>query len=102
MRLYDRLWQEENPRDGLARLQEEQHCTPVEAMRQMLNPNSLEVLTDCYVEEFLADVHPLDHFQFQRIGYFCVDKESAPGHLVFNRTVTLKDSWGKLAAKINA
>ena len=102
VRLYDRLWQEENPRDGLARLQEEQHCTPVEAMRQMLNPNSLEVLTDCYVEEFLADVHPLDHFQFQRIGYFCVDKESAPGHLVFNRTVTLKDSWGKLAAKNNA
>ena len=102
VRLYDRLWQEENPRDGLARLQEELHCTPVEAMRQMLNPNSLEVLTDCYVEEFLADVHPLDHFQFQRIGYFCVDMESAPGHLVFNRTVTLKDSWGKLAAKNNA
>lgn len=102
VRLYDRLWQEENPRDGLARLQEEQHCTPVEAMRQMLNPNSLEVLTDCYVEEFLADVRPLDHFQFQRIGYFCVDKESTPGHLVFNRTVTLKDSWGKLAAKNNA
>ena len=102
VRLYDRLWQEENPRDGLARLQEEQHCTPVEAMRQMLNPNSLEVLTNCYVEEFLADVRPLDHFQFQRIGYFCVDKESTPGHLVFNRTVTLKDSWGKLAAKNNA
>ena len=101
VRLYDRLWQEENPRDSLARIQEEMQCPPVEAMRRMLNPNSLEVLTDCYVEEFLADVQPLDHFQFQRIGYFCVDKESTPDHLVFNRTATLKDSWGKIAAKNN-
>ena len=101
VRLYDRLWQEENPRDGLARLQEELQCTPVEAMRRMLNPNSLERLTHCYVERFLADVQPLDHFQFQRIGYFCVDKESTPEHLIFNRTATLKDSWGKIVAKNN-
>jgi glutaminyl-tRNA synthetase len=99
VRLYDRLWLEENPRDGLARIQEEQHCTPVEAMRQMLNPHSLVRLTNCYVEPFLADTKPLDHFQFQRIGYFCVDKESTSEHLVFNRTATLKDSWVKLASK---
>ena len=101
VRLYDRLWLEENPRDGLSRIQEERQCTPVEAMRQMLNPHSLERLTNCYVEPFLADAKPLDHFQFQRIGYFCVDKESTPEHLVFNRTATLKDSWGKLVAKNN-
>ncbi len=99
VRLYDRLWKEENPRDVLARLQEEQQCSPIEAMRQMLNPHSLEVRPECYVEEFLSDVHPLDHFQFQRIGYFCVDKDSRPEQLVFNRTVTLKDSWAKIAAK---
>ena len=101
VRLYDRLWLEENPRDGLSRIQEERQCTPVEAMRQMLNPHSLERLTNCYVEPCLADAKPLDHFQFQRIGYFCVDKESTPEHLVFNRTATLKDSWGKLVAKNN-
>ena len=94
VRLYDRLWLAENPRDELARLREE-GIEPVEAMRQMMNPHSLEVRTNCYVEEYLANTQPLDHLQFQRIGYFCTDKDSTPGHLVFNRTVSLKDSFKK-------
>ena len=94
VRMYDRLWKVENPRDELARLQNEGK-TSLEAMKEMMNPNSLEVRPVCYVEEFLADAKPLDHFQFQRIGYFTVDKDSTPGHLVFNRTVALKDTWAK-------
>ena len=94
VRMYDRLWKVENPRDELARLQD-QGLSSLEAMKQMMNPDSLEVRPVCYVEEFLADAKPLDHFQFQRIGYFTVDKDSTPGHLVFNRTVALKDTWAK-------
>ena len=94
VRMYDRLWKVENPRDELARLQNEGK-TPLEAMKEMMNPNSLEVRPVCYVEEYLADAKPLDHFQFQRIGYFTVDKDSKEGHLVFNRTVALKDTWAK-------
>ncbi len=94
VRMYDRLWKVENPRDELARLQNEGK-TPLEAMKEMMNPNSLEIRPVCYVEEYLADAKPLDHFQFQRIGYFTVDKDSTPGHLVFNRTVALKDTWAK-------
>ena len=62
----------------------------------MINPNSLTVLNECYVEKSLADAKPLDYLQFQRIGYFNVDKDSTADHLVFNRTVTLKDSWAKM------
>ncbi len=94
VRMYDRLWKVENPRDELARLQNEGK-TALEAMKEMMNPNSLEVRPVCYVEEYLANAKPLDHFQFQRIGYFTVDKDSKPGHLVFNRTVALKDTWAK-------
>ena len=94
VRMYDRLWKVENPRDELARLQNEGK-TSLEAMKEMMNPNSLEVRPVCYVEEFLTDAKPLDHFQFQRIGYFTVDKDSTKGHLVFNRTVALKDTWAK-------
>lgn len=94
VRLYDRLWNVENPRDELAKLQDEGN-TPIEAMRKMMNPNSLEIRQNCYVEQFLADAKPLDHFQFQRIGYFTIDKDSTPEHLVFNRTVGLKDTWTK-------
>ena len=94
VRMYDRLWKVENPRDELARLQNE-GMTSLEAMKEMMNPNSLEVRPVCYVEEFLADAKPLDHFQFQRIGYFTVDKDSMKEHLVFNRTVALKDTWAK-------
>ena len=94
VRMYDRLWKVENPRDELARLQGEGK-TPLEAMKEMMNPDSLEIRPVCYVEEYLADAKPLDHFQFQRIGYFTVDKDTKPGHLVFNRTVALKDTWAK-------
>jgi glutaminyl-tRNA synthetase len=94
VRMYDRLWKVENPRDELARLQNE-GLSSLEAMKQMMNPDSLEVRPVCYVEEYLADAKPLDHFQFQRIGYFTVDKDSTNDHLVFNRTVALKDTWAK-------
>jgi glutaminyl-tRNA synthetase len=96
VRMYDRLWKIENPRDELARLQKEENMTPVEAMKKMINENSLEVRPCCYVESYLAETKPLDHFQFQRIGYFCTDKDSTPEHLVFNRTVSLKDTWAKM------
>ena len=95
VRLYDRLWTAENPRDELAAIREAKNCDALEAMKEMINPNSLKVLTGCYVEEFLAEAKPLDYLQFQRIGYFNVDKDSTPEHLVFNRTVGLKDTWGK-------
>ncbi len=95
VRLYDRLWQVENPRDSMAKIIEEQGCETINAMRQLLNPQSLEVCHS-YVETYLSEAKPLEHFQFQRIGYFCVDPDSTPGHLVFNRTVTLKDSWAKV------
>ena len=98
VRLYDRLWKVENPRDELARLREE-GMDPVEALKQMKNPDSLEIRPDCYVEQFLADTKPMDHFQFQRIGYFCTDKDSTPEHLIFNRTVSLKDTWNKVKDK---
>ena len=94
VRLYDRLWTVENPRDELARLQDEGN-SPIEAMRKMMNPNSLEIRQECYVETFLANAKPLDHFQFQRLGYFTIDKDSTPEHLVFNKTVGLKDTWAK-------
>lgn len=95
VRLYDRLWTAENPRDELARLQKEQGMTALEAMKAMMNPNSLEIRKECYVEEYLGNVKPLQHFQFQRIGYFTVDKDSTAEALVFNRTASLKDTWSK-------
>jgi glutaminyl-tRNA synthetase len=85
VRLYDRLFNHEDPagqKDG--------------DYRDLLNPDSLKTLTGCKVEPSLASAGRLDKFQFQRIGYFCVDYDSAPGKLVFNRTVGLKDSWAKL------
>ena len=98
VRLYDRLWNVENPRDGMSELLEK-GLSHVEAMKQMINPDSLEIRTGCYVENWLAGTKPLDHFQFQRIGYFCTDYDSTPDHPVFNRTVSLKDSWGKIKDK---
>ena len=96
VRLYDRLWKVENPRDEMAAIREAKNCDALEAMKEMINPNSLNVLTNCYVEKYLADAKPLDYLQFQRIGYFNVDKDSTPEHLVFNRTVSLKDTWSKI------
>jgi glutaminyl-tRNA synthetase len=93
VRLYDRLWKVENPRDEMAAIKEAKDCSSLEAMKEMINEDSLKVLPCCYVEKFLADAKPLDYLQFQRIGYFTVDKDSTPDHLVFNRTVSLKDTW---------
>ncbi|MDP3185177.1 MAG: glutamine--tRNA ligase, partial [Anaerolineales bacterium] len=64
-----------------------------------VNPKSLETLTDCRLEPGLAEAKPGDKFQFERSGYFCVDPDSARGKLVFNRTVTLKDTWAKIEQK---
>ena len=96
VRLYDRLWKVENPRDEMAAIRKETGCEALEAMKQMINEDSLKVLTECYVEKYLAEAKPYDYLQFQRIGYFNVDKDSTPDHLIFNRTVTLKDTWAKL------
>lgn len=85
VRLYDRLFKVENP------------GTETEAdFRELLNPDSLKVLTNCYVEKYLAELKSLSYLQFQRIGYFNIDKESTPDKLIFNRTVGLKDTWGKI------
>ena len=65
--------------------------------RELLNPNSLEVLPKCYIESYAKNANPLDHFQLERMGYFCCDKDSSSDKLVFNRTVTLKDSWAKFS-----
>jgi glutaminyl-tRNA synthetase len=83
VRLYDRLFTVENPDEG-------------EDVTQVINPNSLEVLTGCYLEPSLASAQPGDKFQFERTGYFCVDLDSTPAKPVFNRTVTLKDTWAKI------
>ncbi len=92
IRNYDRLWLVENPRDEVANYSKENgDLRGIEAMRPYLNPNSLEVKT-AYVEKWCATRKPLDYLQFQRIGYYTVDYDSTPEHLVFNRTVTLKDS----------
>lgn len=95
VRLYDRLWKVENPRDEMAAIRDAQDCDAVTAMKQIINPDSLHVLSDCYVEEFAGTMPPLSYLQFQRIGYFNVDTESTPEHLVFNKTVGLKDTYSK-------
>ena len=99
VRVYDRLWKVENPRDELSAITKAKECTTLEAMKEIINPNSLNILTGCYVEKFLADAKPLDYLQFQRIGYFNVDKDSTPEKLIFNRTVSLKDTWSKINNK---
>ena len=99
VRLYDRLWKVENPRDEIAAIREAKGCDSLEAMKEAINTDSLKVLTECYVEKYLAEKKPLDYLQFQRIGYFNVDKDSTPEHLIFNRTVSLKDTWSKIKGK---
>ena len=86
VRLYEHLFTKENPEE----VEEGQDFLV------NLNPNSLKVLTDCLVEPSLKDAKVGDRFQFLRQGYFCVDKDSKDGMLVFNRIVSLKDSWAKI------
>ena len=95
VRLYDRLWKVENPRDELSAIREAQQCDAVTAMKQMVNENSLTVITNCYVEPYAAEMKPSNYLQFQRIGYFMPDLDSTPEHLIFNKTVGLKDTWAK-------
>ena len=87
VRLYDTLLDIEDP----SALEEG------ETLLDYMRPNSLEVLTDCIVEPSLSAAIPGQSFQFERLGYFCVDLDSKPDHLVFNRTVTLRDTWAKVA-----
>lgn len=87
MRLYDRLFLNETPEET------------EEGFLGNLNPDSLETLSVSYVEPDLAVANPGDKFQFERQGYFCVDKDSQPGSLVFNRSVSLKDTWAKIEKK---
>lgn len=64
--------------------------------KESLNPSSLEVVKGCKVEPGLAAAKAQDRFQLERLGYYCVDRDSQPGNLVFNRTVTLRDTWAKI------
>ena len=68
------------------------------ATSRRINPHSLEIVT-AKLEPSLADATPDERYQFERIGYFVLDRDSQPGRLVFNRTITLKDTWAKEAAK---
>ena len=95
VRLYERLWKMENPRDELKRLEEEEGIKGADALRQMMNPDNLHILKDCYIEPFAAKLPALSYLQFQRIGYFNVDPDSTPEKPVFNKTVGLKDTWKK-------
>jgi glutaminyl-tRNA synthetase len=83
VREYDRLFNVENP------------SADERDFRELLNPDSLKVRTNCYVEDYLKEKKPGDYLQFQRIGYFMMDPDSTADHLVFNKTVGLKDSWKK-------
>jgi glutaminyl-tRNA synthetase len=86
VRLYDRLFDQPNPAEQ-------------EDFLACLNPDSLKVVSACKVEPSVQSAHPGDRYQFERKGYFCVDVDSTTDHLVFNRTVTLRDSWAKIAKK---
>ena len=87
VRIYDRLFSHESP-DGNKEID----------FKEFINPNSLEVITG-YVEPSLKTSKNLDHFQFQRLGYYCVDKDSTSEKLVFNKTVGLRDTWAKVESK---
>jgi glutaminyl-tRNA synthetase len=86
VRLYDRLFLVEDP----------ENVPEGKTFLDSLNPASLEVLRDCQAEPGLATAEVGARFQFERLGYFCVDPESRPGFLVFNRTVSLRDAWAKI------
>ena len=92
IRLYDKLFTKRDPYD----------VAEGEDVLSNLNPNSLEILTGAKLEPSLASAKPEDRFQFERVGYFCVDRDSSQGKLVFNRTLSLKDSWAKIEKKSGA
>ena len=84
IRIYDRLFNVENP------------SADERDFRELLNPDSLTVLKNCYVENYAAEKQPGEYLQFQRIGYFMADLDSTSEHLVYNKTVSLKDTWSKI------
>ncbi|MCX8082148.1 MAG: glutamine--tRNA ligase/YqeY domain fusion protein [bacterium] len=90
IRLYERLFIKENPLD----------VPEGSSFKVNLNPDSLKVLKHCKLEPSLRDVKTGDIFQFERLGYFCVDPDTQPAYPIFNRTVTLKDEWEKVKKKI--
>ena len=85
VRIYDRLFNVENP------------SAEERDFRELLNPDSLTIMQDCYVEDYAAEKQPGEYLQFQRIGYFMADLDSKPGHLIYNKTVGLKDTWSKIS-----
>ena len=84
VRLFDRLFVAKSPESGKGSFQDN------------INPSSLEILEECYLEPNLSNAVPGERFQFERLGYFCADLDSTPDKLVFNRTVPLRDSWAKI------
>jgi glutaminyl-tRNA synthetase len=88
VRLYDRLFVTEDP-----------SSVEEKDFKELLNPHSLDIIDECYIEPELAKANAGDKFQFIRTGYFCVDPLSSDGKMVFNRTVSLKDSWAKIERK---
>jgi glutaminyl-tRNA synthetase len=90
VRLYDRLFTESNPqKDGAD-------------FRQFLNPNSRELVHGCMLERALGDVQGERAFQLERLGYFCMDRDSKPGAPVLNRTIELRDTWAKIEKQLGA
>ena len=89
VRLYDHLFTREHPED----------TADGEDFKSNLNPASLTTLSDCMIEPSLKDAHALDRFQFERLGYFCLDEKTTKEKIVFNRTVTLRDTWAKIQKK---
>jgi glutaminyl-tRNA synthetase len=92
IRLYDKLFTKADPSD----VEEGQDVL------DNLNPNSLEIVTGAALEPSLANAQLGAPFQFERVGYFCMDPDSSAGNLVFNRTLPLKDSWAKIEKKAGA
>jgi len=92
IRLYDKLFSKPDPGE----------FDEGESFLSNLNPNSLEILTDARLEPSLASAKVGERFQFERVGYFCVDPDSTPGNPVFNRTLPLKDSWARIERKAGA
>jgi len=95
IRLYDKLFLKPDPND----VEEAPAGQPANDILSNLNPNSLEIVTGAALEPSLANAAPGSPYQFERVGYFCLDPDSTPAHLVFNRTLPLKDSWAKIEKK---
>jgi glutaminyl-tRNA synthetase len=92
IRLYDKLFTRPDPGN----------IEEGETFLDILNPNSLEIVTGARLEPSLANAQPGDRFQFERVGYFCLDPDSSDGNLIFNRALALKDSWAKIEKKSGA